>query len=208
MTTPPIYNIGKYDLYNIFINFITDNVSDIRSTRKNERWVFDEFPTSNDNYPECVVEIPSSTPIDSSTTHFLYQEKTGVNVTKEVYYALEEASIKVRVLSLKDSKYSVTIDGATKYLKKKSVNLYLAQKIKEIFVFKYVDLINNNLYNDDIKIIEKVRVSSTDRVYESNEMVWASDIVVNVQFKNVYIKEYSGTGELIQTYSLVLNLEN
>ena len=206
MAIPTLDNIPELDIYNIFMSFISDNVTDIRTNRKNSGWVFSKFPTNDSNYPECVVDINSSTPNSTSAAQFLAQEKNGAGqVTKEMYFIKEECPIKLRVLSLKDSNYIVNTGIRDLNLKDKTVNLYLQDKIKRIFMFKYLDLIKNYKY-DDISIIEKVRVTSVDRVYEANSRVWATDITVTIDFKNLYIKEYN-EGELINEYSLILNLE-
>ncbi len=212
----PIFNIQDIDLYNILIGFVTDNVTDIRTNRKNKRWVFDQYPENDSNYPECVVEINSSTPKIDSAAQFLVQEKNGSgNVIKEVYYMVEECPVKIRVLTLKDldhkkkgktNGFEVTVNSTQLYLNDKTANLYLNQKIKELFYFKYRDLIKNYTYKD-CKIIQKIRVIGVDRVYEASDRVWASDIIVNIEFRNLYVKEYSDTGELINEYSLILNLQ-
>jgi len=217
MTVPTLYNVSDIDLYNIFINFITDNVTDIRSSRKNKRWVFDQFPHEDSNYPEVVVEIADSSIVSGSAAQILNIEKDASgNVTKEVYFMQEECPVKLRILTLKDTdngskttnknRFEVTINGTTRYLRDKAVNLYLNKKIKDLFFFKYVDLIKNYKYQN-YSIIEKVRVETNQRIYEGNERTWVTDVIVNIKFNNLYIKEYDGTGELINEYSLVLNLE-
>lgn len=197
MAIPTLYNIPEIDLYNILMSFITDNVTDIRSDRKNKRWVFDTYPTTNSNYPEIVVDINSSIIIPNSAAQYCGNQIVNGDLKKEFYFIQEEIPVKVRVLTLKDSEYSVNIGK----LKDKAINLYLQSEVKDIFMFKYIDLIKNYIY-DNVRLIEKVRVTSVDRVYESNSRVWASDVTVTINIKNLKVKEYE-QGDLINEYTLI-----
>jgi len=191
-------NIDTFDIIQVIGNLITDNVTDIRTNRTNNRWVFPVFPDDKSNYPEIIVELLGVNYEDISAGRLLSTEtEISTGDYLEYYTRYGMADLTITVLSEKKTSYSVVRNGTTLYLNNQPLNLYLCNAITDALKWKRDDLIE---YFIDFRIIKKTPV------FEDDPNTWASEIKCEVEYQDVWVKRYNVTGELVASYSLAVGI--
>lgn len=195
---PNVKSVGQIDTFNLVErigNFITNNVEDVRSNRTSDRWVYPTFPKTGTNYPQVVVEIKQVIYNETAADRFL-QTVSGENGDyKEYFYREADAIVLLTILSEKESQYEVERQGNKMYLTNQPLNLYIADLISEQIKIKKYDLMNESEFID-------IRETRKTPVYDNDPQSWASEIRLEVEFLDVWVKDYSSTGELVSEYSL------
>jgi uncharacterized protein YneR len=191
-------NIDTFDIVQVIGNLISDNVTDIRTNRKNPRWVFPTFPDDDVNYPEIVVELKSVSYDDISAGRFFkeeVEESTGDYLQYYTRYGVAE--VRITVLTEKKTPYEVVRNGTTLYLTNQPLNLYLCNSISDALKWKRDDLLQ---YFIDFRVMKK------SPVFEDDSNTWASEIDCEVEYQDIWVKRYDASGELVDEYSLIVNI--
>jgi len=195
-TNSSIGNIDTFNLIQVIGNHITDNVTDIRTDRTNSRWVFPTLPKDRTNYPEVVVELKNVNYDEDSADRFLESEELGSGDYREYYYRYAAAEVIIIVLTEKESQFTVTRNGTEMFLTNQPLNLFLCNSISDAIKWKKDDLLD---YFMDIKETRKTPV------FEDDPQTWASEIRLEIEFYDIWVKDYSDDGELVDEYSLTLS---
>lgn len=194
-TTTGVGNIDTFNLIQVIGNHITDNVTDIRTDRSNSRWVFPTLPKDKSNYPEAVVEIKNVNYNEDSAGRVLCFEELDSGNYAEYYYRHAFSDVIITVLTEKESQFTVTRNSTEMFLTNQPLNLYICNSISDAIKWGKDDLLD---YFMDIKETRKTPV------FEDSPQVWASEIRIEVEFYDVWLKTYSSDGELVDEYSLTL----
>lgn len=184
------------DVNDLFINIISDNITDIRTDRLNDRWVFPTLPDSHNynNYPIVVIKTTDKRYLPESAGKFLKEEYDNDNgVYKEYYYNMVEAQCNYFVMTEKDKTYTTIFNGETYGFKNKPLNEYLTGQVIFVLQTKREEL---------LKVLEDAgRNFEVEETFENNKYIWSSQIRFPIKYKEVWVKEYQD-GELLSTYTL------
>lgn len=194
---PSVSGVGSIDTFSIIEvigNFITSNVTDIRTDRKSTKWVYPVLPKKPTNYPEAIVEIKNISYSDESAAMFLETQTT--DGYKEYYYKSAEADVLITVLTEKESQFNVTRNGSDLYLTNQPLNLYIINQISDAINWNKSELLESFI---DISVTRKTPV------FEDDPQTWASELRLAVEYQDVWVKEYSSDGELLEEYSLTID---
>lgn len=189
--------IASFKAVEVIGNFISNNVTDIRTDRKNPRWVFPTMPKDRANYPTVVVELKTLDYTDNGAGMFLGSELTELGNYNHYYQRECVADIRLTILTEKESKFQVTRNDTGMYLTNQPLNLFLANKISDAINWNKEDLLGDFI---DIRVMKKTPV------FEDDPHAWASEIILEAEMQDVWVKEYDSTGELVDQYSLTLSV--
>lgn len=194
-TTAGVGAIDSFNIIEVIGNHITNNVTDIRTDRTNSRWVFPTLPKDKTNYPEAVVELKNINYNENSPANFFKSEELESGYYREYYYREANADVIITVLTEKESQFSVTRNGTSMFLTNQPLNLYICNSISDSIKWNKSDFLEDFI---DIREIRKTPV------FEDDPQTWASEIRVEVEFFDVWVKDYSDDGELLDEYSLTV----
>ena len=194
-TTSGVGSIDTFQVIEVIGNLISNEVTDIRTDRKSDKWVYPIFPKKRTNYPEAVVEIKDINYDDASANRFLCSETLESGNYAEYYYRDAIADVLLTVLTEKESQFEVTRNGTEYFLTNQPLNLYIVNQIHDAIKWNKSDLLE---YFIDIKVLKKTPV------FEDDPNTWAGELRIEVEYQDVWAKEYSASGELLTQYSLTI----
>jgi hypothetical protein len=188
-------DIDSFDIIETIGSFISDNVIDIRTDRKNIRWIFPTLPKDRTNYPEAVVEIKNITYDDQSADMYLNSETLVGGNYVEYYGRSAMADVLITVLTEKESQFTVQRNGESLFLTNQPLNLYIINQISDAIKWYKSELLEDFV---DVRVIRKTPV------FEDAPQTWASELRIEIDYQDVWAKEYSASGELLTEYSLTI----
>ena len=187
--------IKLFNVVEIIGNLIEDNISDPAGKTK---WVFPTFSTNDSNLPQVTVKMLPPVYEDDSADSFLYEEvSTGTIKYKEYYYKKATVPVNLYILTGKQQSYTVGVGVDALYLTNQPLNIYLTEQIKNLL---WKEQENKDTFQDEF---ERVRVLGIDPAFRDDENTWASEIQLEVKYKDVWVKEYDEDG-IVNEYSLTI----
>ena len=194
-------NIAYFKIVENIGNFLDKKIVDIRKNRSNKRWIFPEFPKSDSNYPEIVIEITSSNYENfGGGDNYSHNETYANGDYIEYYNKILKCVIHIYVLTSKEEEYEVFQGQDKIYLTNKPLNLYLANKVKDVMNQNRTEFVcGDNKFNE-------IQLTDIGFPYENNKHSWASDLTIEIELQDYWVKEYA-KGELIASYNLSETVE-
>lgn len=195
MSEAKLQELKIISLYDELYTILNTNLTDIKSDRSGNRWIYPTFPNTDntENYPLIVTKLESPQEEPDSIGNFLDQEYDSENnVFKEYYYKRMSAVLNIFVLTEKDQGYTVTVNGADRYFKNEALNIYLVEQVKKVLRVERPEL---------MKLFTKFKMDTVEYAFDNNKFSWAGQIRANVEYREVWIMEYQD-GELLSSYTL------
>ena len=190
--------IKLFNVYEVIGNLIEDNISDPAGKAK---WVFPTFTTNDSSLPQVTVKVLSPTYEDDSADSFLEGgavEDEGSVVYREKYYKKALVPVNVYVITGKTQSYELGSGANARYLTNQPLNIYLAEQIKNLLWLKQE---NSDTFQNEF---ERLKVLGIDLAFRDEANTWASEIQLEVKYKDVWVKEYAEDG-IVSVYSLNTN---
>lgn len=186
----------EFEIYETVGNLLQNKVVDIKTDRKNSRFVFPTFTTNNSQLPQYTIKLGESTTEEDSAGDYLQDETLENGDYKVYYYKKITFPIHIYAVTSKEGNINVTELNNNFFLDGKKLNIYWQNLAKQC-IYRNIDILKSKF--TDFKI---QNVSTT---FDNNEYSWASDITCQVIAKDKWVKEYH-KGELIKEYSLSQNI--
>ena len=194
-------NLAYFKIVENIGTFLTNNIIDIRKNRSNKRWIFPEFPKSDSNYPEIVIELTSSNYENfGGGDNYSHNELYPNGNYAEYYNKILKCIVHIYVLTSKEEEYEIIDNGEKLYLTNKQLNVYLTNKVKNAINQNRTEFVSgDNKFNE-------INLSDISFPYENNKHSWASDLTIDITLQDYWIKEYSA-GRMIASYNLSETVE-
>jgi len=182
-----------FSIYDKVGNLLENNIQDIDTNRKSNRWIFPTFTTDYKNNPSITIKIDGRQYSTESAGNYL-KEDTVNDVHKVYYFKQCKAKLRIYVITNKDTFFTVMFNGQEMYLTGKLSNAFIANNIK----FFNISGNGRSQYKD---FFDSFKFESIDLTYENSKTTWASELVHSISYKDIWVDEYVD-GQLIKSYSL------
>ena len=165
--------------------------------KKNKRWIFPEFPESEEVLPEIVIELATPSYEAVSAGNNLKREQVSSSIYKEYYYKKATSSITFNIITSKEFSAKVTnVDGDGE-----REELFLKNRMPNIFLFERLKNLINSQRELFFEILENINITDTEMTFENDSKTWASTMTCEIEWKDIWVNTYVDTG-LISSYSL------